>query len=887
MNAEPTNPPARPQSPVPAVRGPRDGGGTPSHRIAWLVLAISLAASAGGWFIARAQFDDPASRRPLEALVAVGGGAVSLLLFALALSLSSTRARALARAAEMTAAVRETNQRLGHEQFLLRTLMDNLPDRIYFKDAQSRFLRNSRAHLQRFGLTEPREALGKTDFDFFTEEHARQAFEDEQRMIRSGEPITKEEKETWPDGSVSWALSTKMPLRDEQGNIVGTFGISRDITARKQMEEALRASEARFQVMAATIEDVLYSVDGATGEFQYVSPAFERLLGYTLADVAALGGREKFLAQVITRGGFATQQDAFYRLQLRHPAPTAARWEAWWRCKHGAERCFEDCWIPLYSGGVLASTHGVLRDITARKRAEEAMREAKEAAEEANRTKSQFLANMSHELRTPLNSVIGFAGILLKNKSGSLSPAELNFLERIQANGKHLLVLINEILDLSKIEARKVELQLAPVALEVLVRETIAQQEGLVRDRPVELRADLPPNLAHLEIDADKLRQVIINLIGNALKFTERGSVTVCVVATPDDARPVRIDVVDTGIGIPREKLGVIFDAFQQADAGTARKYGGTGLGLTISQALCQLMGFHLEVTSEVGVGSTFSVQLRPPAARPAGAAPGGAVAIVAAARATPARAAADLQGKRLLVIDDDSDSRILLTHLLEEFGCRVIAADSGEQGLRLAREFRPQLITVDLLMPHMDGATVIRALRADPELREIPLVIVSIVAEERRDGILGCVDILEKPVAREVLLAALDNFHLPARPRILVVDDEADGREIIRSHLAGQPMRLQTAANGREALACLEPELPDLVVLDLGMPVLDGLTFLDLIRADPRFQQLPVLVVTARMLSPAEKEQLRRQKLEFVKKSELSEDGFRLLLQRSLRQAR
>jgi len=648
---------------------------------------------------------------------------------------------------------REKAQReLEHEQFLLRTLMDNLPDRIYFKDAQSRFLRNSRAHLERFGLTDPREALGKTDADFFTEEHARQALADEQRLMQTGEPLTVEEKETWPDGSVTWALSTKLPMRDEQGKTTGTFGISRDITARKRAEEAL----------------------------------------------------------------------------------------------------------------VLA----------------------KEAAEEANRTKSRFLANMSHELRTPLNSVIGFAGILLKNKSGNLSPTELNFLERIQANGKHLLLLINDILDLSKIEAEKVELQIAPVALEVLVRETIAQQEGLVRDRPVALLADVPATVAPIPADAEKLRQVIINLIGNALKFTERGSVTVRVVTAPDDPHPVRIDVVDTGIGIPREKLGMIFEAFQQADAGTARKYGGTGLGLTISQALCALMGFHIEVTSDVGCGSTFSVVLRSQADRTTGAAASQPEVIVAADPAAPVRPPAEARGKLLLVIDDESDSRMLLTNLLEEFGYQVIAANSGEQGLRMAREFRPQIITVDLLMPQMDGAAVIRALKADPELRKLPLVVVSIVAEERRGSILGSVDILEKPVVREALLAALERFHLPANPKILVVDDEADAREIIRSQLADQPVRIELAADGREALACLEKHSPDLVVLDLIMPVLDGLTFLDQIRGDSRFQQLPVLVVTAKVLSPLEKEQLRRQKLEFVKKTELAEPGFKLLLQRILQQA-
>lgn len=932
MNSEPTNPPIPAETSASPV-SERRAGGTFADWLPWTILIISLAASAGGWFIARNYSKLAAGRLYLEVLVAAGGAAVSLLLFAIALSVSSTRARAVAMARDMTATLRETNERLQreirerqaterrtalqhsvthvlaeaetvaeagprmlqavcaclawdfgalwlvdaaanqlqcvntwnraglndaefdsaslrmtfksgegipgrvwasaepvwipdvtcdpnfpraasavkaglhaafafpvllgdtllgvveffnhqivepdtetlklvaalgsqigqfierkkaqqalkHEQFLLRTLMDNLPDRIYFKDAQSRFLRNSRAHLQRFGLTEQREALGKSDFDFFTEEHARQAFEDEQRLMKTDAPITVEEKETWPDGSVSWALSTKMPLRDEQGRIAGTFGISRDITDRK--------------------------------------------------------------------------------------------------------------------------------------RAEEAMRLAKEAAEAANRTKSQFLANMSHELRTPLNSVIGFAGILLKNKGGNLSATELNFLDRIQANGKHLLALINEILDLSKIEARKVELQIAPVALDVLVKETIAQQEGLVRDRPVELRADIPPGVAPIPADADKLRQVIINLIGNALKFTERGSVTVRVVTLPDDPRPVRIDVVDTGIGIPKEKLGVIFEAFQQADAGTARKYGGTGLGLTISQALCQLMGFHIEVASTVGQGSNFSVVIRRQAERADDSVPSPPETRMPAA-ATPPRAPSDLHGKLLLVIDDESDSRVLLTHMLEEFGCQVIAANSGEQGLRMAREFRPQIITVDLLMPEMDGAAVIRAIKADQQLRDLPLVVVSIVAEERRGSILGAVDILEKPVAREELLAALERFHLAPGAKILVVDDQDDAREMIRSHLAGRPVQLFTATNGREALDCLQQAPPDLVVLDLVMPVMDGLAFLDQIRSAPRFQQLPVLVVTAKVLSPEEKEQLRRQKLEFVKKAELSEAGFKQLLQRVLLQA-
>jgi PAS domain S-box-containing protein len=419
---------------------------------------------------------DAALPQSYSMIVAGGGTLVSLLLFGIVWSISRTRETALAIASQMTAALRETNAKLEHERFLLRTLMDNLPDRIYFKDAQSRFLRNSQAHLNRFGLQHPSEAVGKSDFDFFSGEHAREAYEDEQQLMRTGRSLTKEERETWPDGSVTWALSTKMPLRDEKGQIIGTFGISHDITDRK--------------------------------------------------------------------------------------------------------------------------------------RAEEALRHAKEAAEEANLTKSQFLANVSHELRTPLNSVIGFANILLKNKTQNMSTADLNFLERIQVNGRHLLALINDMLDLSKIEAHKVELQLAPVALDVLVKETVSQQEALIGERPITFFAEVPQTVAPIETDGEKLRQVIINLIGNALKFTERGSVTVRVVTHPANHRPLRIEVADTGIGIPKDKLAMIFNAFQQADASTARRFGGTGLGLTISQALCGLMGFHIEVASELGCGSTFSIVL-------------------------------------------------------------------------------------------------------------------------------------------------------------------------------------------------------------------------------------------------------------------------------------
>ena len=788
---------------------------------------------------------------------------------------------------------KRAQQELQHEQFLLNTLMENLPDRIYFKDRQSRFLRNSKAHLQRFGLERASDAMGKTDFDFFTEEHARQAFEDEQQLMRTGEPMTKEEKETWPDGSVSWAWSTKLPLRDEAGNVVGTFGISRDITARKRAEAALQEISALQEgiLNAANYAIISTTTDGVVTTF---NAAAEKMIGHPAAQVvgkttpALWHDRDEVVrrAGALSRALGRTVEPGFevFVAKARLGGADENEWSIIRKDGSRFPALLSVTALRNQGGGIIGFL-GVIADITDRKRAEEAIRRARDAAEEASRSKSQFLANMSHELRTPLNSVIGFAGILLKNKTGNLSPTDLNFLERIQANGKHLLVLINEILDLSKIEARKVELQLAPVALDILVRETIAQQEGLVRDRPVQLLADLPSVVAPIQADGEKLRQIIINLIGNALKFTERGSVTVRVMTEPADHQPVQIEVIDTGIGIPKEKLGVIFEAFQQADVSTARKYGGTGLGLTISQALCQLMGFHIAVTSKVGHGSTFSVILSGKSDSAAPMVPN-EPAVKVSAEISAAQPSSDLRGKLVLVIDDESDSRVLLTNMLEEFGCQVIAANSGEQGLRMAREFRPQLITVDLLMPQMDGASVIRTLKADPQLRAIPLVVVSIVAEERRGSILGAVDILEKPVVREDLLAALRRSLLPARAKILVVDDEEDARQILLSHLADEPVETRIAANGREALAALETFPPDLILLDLIMPVMDGVAFLDALRMDARYQHLPVVVITSKELSQAEKDQLRRQTLEIVKKTELSEEKFKQLLQRILYQA-
>ena len=476
---------------------------------------------------------------------------------------------------------------------------------------------------------------------------------------------------------------------------------------------------------------------------------------------------------------------------------------------------------------------------------------AKEFAENANRAKSEFLANMSHELRTPLNSVIGFGNILHKNKAGNLRPEDLMFVERILANGKHLLGLINQFLDLSKIEAGKMELELTPVALDQLVRDIIATQESQLRDKPVKLVAELPATVAVLNADAGKIKQVLLNLIGNALKFTAEGSITVRVVVDAETHRPQRIEVQDTGIGIPHHRQAAVFEAFQQADSGTTRKYGGTGLGLTISRALCQLMGFRIEVQSEEGKGSTFSVVLGP-AANPV-AVPAEALPILPPEPEPPLA----LQPRLVLIVDDEPDSRILLANLLEECGCRVITADSGALALTRARELKPDLILLDLMMPTTNGWQTLHALKADPQTAGIPVVISSIVAQENRGTVVGAADVLQKPVTREALLRVIRTH---TRPKVLVVEDSALDRQLLVGCLESEGIEFRTAVNGREALEVLTGFSPDLILLDLLLPEMDGLAFLEQLRRDPRHERLPVFIVTAKELTLEELQLLRRQ---------------------------
>ncbi len=509
------------------------------------------------------------------------------------------------------------------------------------------------------------------------------------------------------------------------------------------------------------------------------------------------------------------------------------------------------------TGGAVVS----FRDITDRQMVETALRKEKEAAESANQAKSDFLARMSHELRTPLNSVIGFSNVLLRNKAENLRTQDVSYLERIQKNGVHLLALINDILDLSKIEAGRMEIEIDTVSVADIVRDTINQFETQVQEKGISLGTTIPERLAVINTDPTKLQQVLMNLVGNAIKFTNEGSVEIQVITDPATDKPIAITVRDSGIGIPADRIDAIFDAFEQAERSTTRKYGGTGLGLPISRSLCALLGFELVLSSEVGVGSTFTVDLRPKPKFLEG-----VYEMLPTPEAESEGADAVLHDKLVLIIDDEADSRMLIAHQIASLGGRSAGASNGEDALRIARDIRPDLITLDLLMPNMDGWAVMKALKSDPALREIPVVIVSLVAREHGKGMVGAMSVLSKPLDRGSLAHALKRG--VGVGRVLVVEDDSDSQHLLASFLYEEgAAEVRAVAGADDAIMALEEFKPDLVLLDLGIPQGGGETFIEAIAKVPVDLAPRVIVVTGSELTSRQIKDLEAVTLSVVRK--------------------
>jgi two-component system sensor histidine kinase/response regulator len=619
---------------------------------------------------------------------------------------------------------------LARERTLLRTLIDHLPDNIFFKDTQSRIILDNPAHRQLLGAANQEEVRGKTDFDFFPPDLAGRYYADEQTIIASGQPLISTGEPTVDrQGDHHWLLTTKVPLRDPQGQILGIVGINHDIT----------------------------------------------------------------------------------------------------RIKH----------------------------------AEEEMERAKEMAEAASRAKSEFLAIMSHEIRTPMNGIIGMTELALDT---DLTSEQREYLSMVRESSETLLTLINDILDFSRIEAGKLDLEITEFDLPDTLNNTLKALALRAHQKGLELACRVPPEIPSVLLgDPGRLRQILINLVGNAIKFTERGEVVLSVEADSlsDDSANLHFAVTDTGVGIPKEKQALIFEAFAQADSSMTRRYGGTGLGLAISSRLAEMMDGRIGVESQLGEGSTFHFTARF-GRRKIGARP-------AAPRDT-----SRLRDLPVLIVDDNPTNRRILDAMLKHWQMRPTLAEGGESGLaalRLAKESGRTfpLVIIDSQMPDVDGFTLIARIKEDPAFAGATIMMLT-SAGQRGDAArcrkLGVAAYLLKPIRQsdllEAILTALDlrssGQTKPSlitrhslrearhRLRILVAEDNVVNQEFILRLLEKRGHTATVAHNGREALDALEKHSYDLVLMDVRMPELDGFEATAQIRERERAtgQHIPIIAMTA-----------------------------------------
>jgi signal transduction histidine kinase/DNA-binding response OmpR family regulator len=498
---------------------------------------------------------------------------------------------------------------------------------------------------------------------------------------------------------------------------------------------------------------------------------------------------------------------------------------------------------------------------------------ARDAALDASRTKSTFLANMSHELRTPLNAIIGYSEMLQEDAHDAGQDDLVPDLDKILTSGRYLLELINGVLDLSKIEAGKMEVFLESFEVPDLVESVATTIQPLIQKNRNSLELADSDGLGSMHSDLTKLRQVLFNLLSNASKFTEGGTIRLEAQRLSEaDGDWLTFTVTDTGIGMAPEQISKIFEAFSQAEASTTREYGGTGLGLSITREFCEMLGGTIRVASEVGQGSTFTVRL--PAEAPVGteSTAQDEAQVEVEPEAAPGQEAAG--SRTVLMIDDDAVARDLVGRFLRREGFAVIPASSGEEGLRLARERRPDVITLDVVMPGMDGWTVLSELHADPELADIPVILLTMTDDRNLGYALGASEFLTKPVDWKRLGAALQRYAGgDSSPRALVVDDDPAARDMLRRGLERAGWCVDEAENGRVGLERVAATAPRLILLDLMMPEMDGFEFLDEFRRNAAWGSIPVLVITAKELTNEDRSRLKGGVARILQKGSLSRE--------------
>jgi PAS domain S-box-containing protein len=701
------------------------------------------------------------------------------------------------------------------------------------------------------------------------------------------------------DGSRFPAVVSVTALRDAQEAIIGYLLIGTDNTARKQIEDERMRLDQRLRdqhfytrsLLESNI-DALMTTD-PRGIITDVNKQMEALTGCTRDELIGAPFKNYFTDSTRAEAGInrvlAEGKVTNYELtaRARDGTLTVVSYNA--TTFHDRNRILQ---------GVFAAA----RDMTELKRYEQTLRQTNAELEDASRMKSEFLANMSHELRTPLNAIIGFSEVLADGLIGDLTDKQRGFIGDIFSSGKHLLSLINDILDLSKVEAGKMLLDIESVQVSSLLANSLSIIKGKAASRHINLVLDASDELDSIRADGRKVKQIVYNLLSNAVKFSaDGGEVTLharrvprAEVAQPSCAWPCRsfplaesefaefleISVSDTGIGISPEGLEQLFKPFSQIDSSLARKFEGSGLGLNMVKLLAELHGGGVSAESAVGEGSRFTVWLpfRGPDLEMLPSEPTQAVARVVVPEG----------GRAALVVEDDFKSAELIRVQLEAEGFTVLHAYSGEAALAVAAQQPLSLITLDIMLPGMDGWELLSRLKQLPALRCIPVVIISIVADPSKGFALGAAAVMQKPISRQELYESLVRLGLlPLSQgdtlKVLVVDDDPTAMELVATRLQDLATTILRAYGGREAIEAARRELPDLIVLDLMMPEINGFDVVDALRDRPETARIPIIVVTAKSITAEDRSKLNGYVTTIMEKAELDRGRFTTEVRRAM----
>ncbi|HUG41267.1 MAG TPA: response regulator [Longimicrobiales bacterium] len=674
------------------------------------------------------------------------------------------------------------------------------------------------------------------------------------------------------DGSRFPAVVSVTALRDREDAIIGYLLIGTDNTARQRVEEERMKLDQRLRdqhfYTRSLIEsniDALMTTD-PRGIITDVNKQTEALTGRTRDELIGAPFKGCFTDPVRAEAGInrvlleGKVTDYELTARARDGTLTVVSYNA--STFHDRDRQLQ---------GVFASA----RDMTELKRYEQTLQRTNVELEEASRMKSEFLANMSHELRTPLNAIIGFSELMKDGLVGGLSEQQERFVADIFSSGQHLLSLINDILDLSKVEAGKMELDLEPMSIAALLGDSLSIIREKAAQRHIRLELDADRELGTIEVDARKVKQVLYNLLSNAVKFSNDGGRVVLrahrvgaedvgrragswagrsfAAADSDFSEFLRITVSDEGVGISEEGLHRLFQPFTQIDSGLARKFEGTGLGLAMVKQLAELHGGAVAMQSAEGEGSIFTVWLpmQAPGSESTRARPAGPASIELAVGVRTA-----------LVVEDDPKSAELIRTQLEGEGFTVVHALTAEEGLVLARQQPLSLITLDIMLPDMDGWEFLALLKETAELRRIPVVIVSVVADATKGFALGAAAVMQKPVSRQQLVDALADLGMVPLPEgeslsILIVDDDPASVELIAEGVLGLADTVLRASGGREAIEIARREIPDAIILDLLMPDVNGFDVVVALQERPETASIPILIITAMQVSAADRARL------------------------------